>query len=408
MHRSGKKRIALIGFGCVGEGVYQLLQKESSSYEVSRIVVKAKRKKRNAPKHLFQFNFEEVFNRRKTNVVIELIDDAEVALEVCEKAIKSGIPFISANKKMIAENLGLINEWRATFQTPVFYEASVCAEIPVLRELNQWREKYSISSISGVFNGTSNYILSQMTQFGIGYQSALSKAQEKGFAESDPSSDVKGIDSLYKATILSSFIHSQNVDLNQSFATGIENISSADINFAKEQGLKIKLLATILSKENGVDYFVAPALVSESNSAWGVENEWNVVEIKTEMERKILIGKGAGSIPTAKAVFQNLNDVFQKHRPYPLLQNDFKLGSKDSRLDVVFRAPRSAEARLINSFEVVGVQNLGDDVLLNAKISSKQLKKFKGSSLNDDILVFLNVDRVVKLENMKSYQYARN
>lgn len=408
MYKSSKKRIALIGFGCVGEGIYQLLQQESSSYEVSRIVVKSKNKKRNAPKHLFQFNFDEVFNRRKTDVVIELIDDAEVALDVCEKAIKEGIPFISANKKMIAENLGLINEWRRTHQTPVFYEAAVCAEIPVLRELNQWREKYSVSGISGVFNGTSNYILSQMTQFGIGYQAALSKAQEKGFAESDPSSDVKGLDSLYKATILSSFIHSQIIDLNQSFAFGIENISSADIIFAKEQGLKIKLLATILSRENGVEYFVAPALISASNSAWEVENEWNVVELKTETERKILIGKGAGSLPTAKAVFQNLNDVFQKHKPYPLLQNDMKLGSKGSRLDVVFRTPKSAETRLINSFEVVGRQNLGDDVLLNAKISSNQLKQFKGSSFNDDILVFLNVDQAVKLENMTSYQYARN
>lgn len=302
--------IGLFGFGVVGEGLYKVLQQTPTlNAAIKKVVIRNPEKKRSAPAALFATEASEVLYDPEINVVVELIDDADAAYHIVTTALKNGKAVVSANKKLIAahleELLALQRETGATF----LYEAAACASIPVIRNLEEYYDNDLLQSVSGIINGSTNYILTKMRSEGLPFSEALLRAQQLGFAESDPALDVKGIDAANKLSIL--LLHAYGIITNPAelLRNGIDQISEADISNAAEKGFAVKLVATAVKLKNGsVNAFVLPQLVPATSLLYNVHNEYNGVVIESGLaDEQFFYGKGAGGFPTASAVLSDLS-----------------------------------------------------------------------------------------------------
>ncbi len=247
---------------------------------------------------------------------------------------------VTANKKMLAEHLPELYALQQEYQTPLLYEASSCASIPIIRNLEEYYDNDLLSAISGIFNGSTNYILSQMWDNGKEYSDALKEAQEKGFAESDPLLDVGGFDPKYKLciTILHAFglfVKPENV-----FNYGIQNLNKQDVTYAQQHGKKIKLLASAQKYGNKVTGFVIPAFVEADNPLINVHNEFNGIILQGAFANsQFFLGKGAGSSPTGSAVLSDISALTYDYRyEYKkIAQNSDLSFSQDQLLEVYVR-----------------------------------------------------------------------
>jgi homoserine dehydrogenase len=221
------------------------------------------------------------------------------------------------------------------------YEGAVCGSIPIIRILNDFYANEPITSVKGIFNGSSNYILSQLFNKEVTYEEALKKAQELGFAEADPTSDVGGFDALYKLVILAAHSFGKIIHPNEILNFGIENISKSDIELAKKLKLKIKLIAKAELKSGKLSLSVLPTLVDASSDLYQVENEYNAVEINSEnIGLQLYKGKGAGSLPTGSVVYSDLKAI-DKNYSYSykkLNQTNISLDNF-SQVDVLINIP---------------------------------------------------------------------
>jgi homoserine dehydrogenase len=198
-----KLNIGLFGFGCVGYGLYEVLEKTPTlQTSIKKICVKHAEKERVIPKDHFTFDKYELLNDDDINVIVELIDDADAAFEIVSYALKHGKAVVTANKKMLAEHLEELLELQAKHDVPLLYEAACCASIPIIRNLEEYYDNDLLESIEGIINGSTNYILTKTSDEGIGYSEALANAQELGYAESNPILDTGGYDAKYKLIIL--------------------------------------------------------------------------------------------------------------------------------------------------------------------------------------------------------------
>src|SRR6187455_910603 len=186
-------KLGLFGFGCVGQGLYHVLEETPGiKAEIKRICVKHRGKARPLSEDLFTFEANDILNDPDIDVVVELIDDADAAFLIVKSALENGKAVVTANKKMLAEHLEEIYRLQQQYDRAVLYEGSVCGSIPILRNLEEYYDNDLLTGIEGIFNGSTNYILSKVFDERSSYAEALKKAQELGFAESDPSLDVKG------------------------------------------------------------------------------------------------------------------------------------------------------------------------------------------------------------------------
>src|SRR3982751_3286529 len=197
-----KLTIGLFGFGVVGEGIFQVLQETPSlNATIKKVCIKHPEKKRNADPSLFTTNYSEILNDPDINLVVELIDDSEEAYKIVTSAFVNKKSVVSANKKLIAEHLAELIFLQQEHEVSFLYEAAVCGSIPIIRNLEEYYDNDLLQSISGIVNGSTNYILTKIGE-GLSYKEALQKAQQLGFAESDPRLDVEGFDAANKLTIL--------------------------------------------------------------------------------------------------------------------------------------------------------------------------------------------------------------
>ncbi len=301
-----KIKIGLFGYGCVGQGFYRVLNESQDSFaEVRKIVVKDKYKKRDLPEHLFFYQSTDILLDNEINVVVELIDDANAAYDIVKSALKLGKHVVSANKKMIAHHLDELTGLARTNEVSFLYEASVCASIPIIRNLENYFKSDLIESFQGICNGTTNYILSR-TANGLSYKEALEEAQELGFAESDPTLDVDGFDAKYKLGILLKHAFGVSAKPDRIFNYGVRHINAAHIKFAERIGTKLKLYAYAKRIDDKIIGFVSPFLVDKNHSTYHVENEFNAVNVNARFAKEqLFLGRGAGSIPTASAVLSD-------------------------------------------------------------------------------------------------------
>lgn len=306
-------KIGLFGFGCVGQGLFETLQENKHiDAEIVRICVKDSSKKRPVSSDLISYDPKEILEDDSINLVVELIDDASTAFKIVSEALSKKKLVVSANKKMVAENLAKLIELQKKYNTPLLYEGAVCGSIPIIKTLDEYYALEQINEVKGIFNGSTNYILTKVIDENKSYEEALKAAQDNGFAESDPTLDVEGYDPKYKLAIAIQHAFGLSVHPNQIFNQGIQNITKADILYATERGLKIKLLARAIKDGDEISGFVAPHFIANDSPLYHVENEFNAASIEGEFAgEQVLIGKGAGKLPTGLAVLSDVAAITQ-------------------------------------------------------------------------------------------------
>ena len=304
-----KLTIGLFGFGCVGSGLHEVLnQSKLLNATIKTIVVKDREKQRSLPADHFYYDKELILKDEEINLVVELIDDSEAAYEIVTRAIRSGKHVVSANKKMIAHHLEELIALKNQYGVSFLYEASVCGSIPVIRNLEEYYNNDTLRSVQGICNGTTNYILTRLDKEAKSFDEILKDAQQLGFAESDPTLDIDGFDSKFKLQILIAHAFGVITLPSDILNIGIRNIKEQDIRFAKEKGLKIKLVAAAEKIDQCVIGYVAPQFIDENSFAYDVNNEFNAVTIEALFsDKQVFKGKGAGSFPTASAVLSDIS-----------------------------------------------------------------------------------------------------
>jgi len=305
---SKKLNIGLFGFGVVGQGLYDIIKTKHLNLEIVKIAIKDANKQRSLPSHLFTTERDELLNNPEINTIVELINDTEAAFEIVSRALSTGKNVVSASKKMIALHLDELIELQHKYGTSLLYEGSVCGSIPIIRNLEEYYDNELLHSVSGIFNGSSNYILSKGFNEGLDYDSALKQAQDLGFAETDPTSDVGGFDAKYKLVIAAAHAYGVVVKPDEVFNLGIQNLSANDLQYAREKNLKIKLVPVAKELDDKhVALFVLPKFVNDKEFLYNVEYEYNGVIVQAAFaDQQFFFGKGAGGHPTGSAVLSDI------------------------------------------------------------------------------------------------------
>jgi homoserine dehydrogenase len=277
--------------------------------EIAKICVKDKSKKRRISMDYFTYDKNDLLNDPEINLIVELIDNADEAYSIVTTAMKNGKDVVTANKKMVAEHLQELVELQEETQTSFLYEASTCGSIPIIRNLEEYYDNELLYSVRGIFNGSSNFILSKMFNDGKEYAEVLKEAQELGFAETDPSLDVDGIDAKYKLVIITLHAYGLFIDPDSVFTFGISKISKSDIKYAREKGFKIKLVPTVTKlNDTDIGMFVLPRFISSGKYLYNVDYEYNgVVAEAAFSDKQFFYGKGAGGHPTGSAVLSDIS-----------------------------------------------------------------------------------------------------
>ncbi|MCU0435526.1 MAG: homoserine dehydrogenase [Bacteroidia bacterium] len=348
-----KLSVALFGFGCVGQGLYDVLNhSEVFQADIARICVKDPAKERRVAASLITFDKEDILNRNDIDVVVEMITDTEEAYRIVSRALGSGVNVVSASKKMLATYFSELHELQEKNGTALIYEGSAGGSIPIIRTLEEYYDNELLSSIRGILNGTTNYILTRMELEGRDYGEVLKDAQQNGFAEADPWSDVAGYDTLYKTLLLS--IHAFGIVLkpDEVLNLGIQNISFADIRYAREKGLRIRLIGFAAKAGDKFRIYVLPHFVKPDDELYKVQYEYNGIEVEGAYScKQTFTGKGAGSHPTGSAVlsdisaltynykyaYKKLNKLRRQRHEQGQTGNDLSLLDKDFTLKVYIR-----------------------------------------------------------------------
>jgi len=306
-----KIAIGLFGFGVVGEGIYEVLrEKKQLGAIIKKVVIKHPNKKRNAPDVLFTTEANEILDDPSINLVVELIDDADAAFEIVKKSFANGKSVVSANKKMIAEHHEELIALSKLHGVSFLYEASVCGSVPIIRNLEEYFDNDLLHSVQGIVNGSTNYILSQMIEKGTNYNDALADAQQSGFAESDPTLDVEGVDAAYKLSIIALHAFGKKAEATEILRKGITSLDAFDFQYAKEKNSVIKLIAKCHTNKEGIlqALTVVPTFIKKDASLGLTNNEYNGVLVESALaDQQFFYGKGAGRYPTSSAVLSDIS-----------------------------------------------------------------------------------------------------
>ena len=334
---SNKLNIGLFGFGVVGKGLYDVLHHTPAlQSSIQKICIKNIDKPRSIGAENFTNNASVLLEDESINVIVELIDDADVAFEIVKTALQKGKAVVSANKKMIAEHFEELFALQQKYNVPFLYEASCCASMPIIRNLEEYYDNDLLKSFRGIINGSTNFILTKIFNEQLDFDKALLLAQQSGFAESNPTLDIGGFDAANKLCILLAHSFGVVAKANDFIFTGIENISLQDANVAKGKKYQIKLVANAQKLKNGkLAAFVLPQFVEESDDLFYVQNEFNgVITESSFADKHFFKGKGAGAFPTASAVLSDISALrynykyeYKKifHQTDTALSNDFYL-----------------------------------------------------------------------------------
>ena len=311
-------KIGLFGFGVVGQGVYEVIRKSKNAHaEIAKICVHDLSKPRSVEvdPSLMTDKAEDILTDPEINLIVEVINNADDAFSIVKTALEKGVPVVSGSKAMLAKHLPELIELQKKHNVALLYDASSCGSIPVIRNLEEYYDNDLLLEVKGILNGSSNYILSRVFDHKEPYESALRKAQELGFAETDPSFDIEGYDSLFKLVIITMHALGTYVAPEEIFTYGISTIHDSDIQYAREKGVKIKLVAQVVKvSDEHFTMFVMPEFVYPSRYIYSVDDEYNGVVIRGECyDRQFMFGKGAGSLPTASSI---LSDVMARLHGY--------------------------------------------------------------------------------------------
>ena len=384
--------IGMFGFGNVGRGLYDVLNTISSKEaKIKRVCVRDLSKERGVEEDFFTDNADDIFNDEEINLVVELIDDAEAAYHIVKRALTSGISAVSGNKKMLAHHLPEFIELQQKHNVALLYDASACGSIPVIRNLEEYYDNDLLVSVKGILNGSSNFILSKIFNENYSYDVALRRAQELGFAESDPTLDIGGWDSLFKLIIITVHAFGCYVSPEKIFTYGISSMNDNDIRFANEKERRYKLVAHVEKLDSGkIIMSVMPQLISRDKYIYSVEDEFNGVVIKGKFyDKQFMFGRGAGGHPTGSAVLSDIMACFYNYRyEYKRMVGRKPVEYTDDVLVRVYLRYSNAEDRALFEFASIEEQYISNDYkYLVGHISLANLHKIAAQIRERDLFI---------------------
>jgi homoserine dehydrogenase len=333
-------KVGLLGVGTVGGGVLKTIRSQQQKLsdrlgrrvEVVKALVRNAEKQRSVPieNNLITTRFEEVLES-DVDIVVEVMGGVEPTYGYVRALIEKGCHIVTANKELLAKHGTELVSLANRHGVQLAYEASVAGGIPILGVLRQFLRTNDIVSVSGILNGTTNYILTRMEQEKLPYAEVLKQAQELGYAEADPASDVEGWDALYKTYILAQLVFGESLPLHAAERQGIEKLHLGQIGLARELGYRIKLLAKASKAGGGLQLSVRPTLLPLDHPLAQVQDAYNAVQVSGNIVGDLLfMGKGAGELPTASAVVEDLAYLLtQRFTPQPVWQESEPAGTRE-------------------------------------------------------------------------------
>lgn len=347
--------IAILGFGTVGSGAYRILnehadaiaRRASSPIEVRKILVRDASRKRGVqtPPGVFTESMDEILSDPGIRIVVEAMGGEEPALSYTLAALEAGKDVVTANKLVLALHGRSIFEAARASGRRIAFEGSVAGGIPVIRALREGLTANTIERITGILNGTTNFILSAMTDRGVEYADALREAQSLGYAEADPSADVEGFDAAYKLAILASLGFEGYVDPRRIVRKGIATVTAQDIALADKFGYRIKLLAGAERGDGKLHLSVSPSLVPKGHPLANVNGAYNAVTVEGDSVGQLMLyGKGAGDLPTGSAV---VSDIIELVRFPDLSESEIIRQDRDLELSDSTARPAEYYVRLL-------------------------------------------------------------
>ena len=313
--------IGLAGLGNVGAGVFKhltqsralLRERLGTDLEVRKIAIRDPMKRRDpsVPETLLTTRAEDLLDDPSIQIIVELMGQKELSLALILGALERGKVVVTGNKALLAEHGQEIFATATRCKVPIFFEAAVAGGIPIIKAIRESFIGNHIRSIHGIINGTSNYILTRMTEAGLGFNEALTEAQEAGYAEADPSLDINGGDAAHKAVILASLAYGFWIPTSNVFVEGIEQITAGDIGFARKLGYAIKLLGIIKADDQGkIEVRVHPTLIPKDHVLASVNGVFNALAVHGDIVGESLFyGRGAGQDPTTSSIIADLADA---------------------------------------------------------------------------------------------------
>ena len=312
-------KAALLGAGTVGSGVYELVKERQEDFphicgtqiEIAKILVRdASKERAGIPSDLLTDSWEEIIADDSISIIIEVMGGIEPAKSYLLEAMKAGKQVVTANKDLIAEHGHELLDTAEKYGCDFKFEAAVAGCVPIIQVLKQSMSSENITEIMGIVNGTTNYILTRMTQSGMSYDEALKEATDLGYAEADPTADVDGLDAGRKIAIMASIAFHSRVTFSDVYIEGIRNITAKDIFYAKEFNSVIKLVGIARKDENGIEVKVLPILIPQEHPLATVNDSFNAVFLTGDaVGDAMFYGRGAGELPTASAIAGDVFDV---------------------------------------------------------------------------------------------------
>ena len=310
-------KVAIMGYGTVGSGVYEVIRTNEKSIDKKvgqelriKYVLDLREFPGDPVMEVLTHDFEDIINDEEVRIVAEVMGGLHPAYEFTRRCLEAGKSVCTSNKELVAEHGAELIQIAKDHQVNYLFEASVGGGIPIIRPLNSSLTADVILEVSGILNGTTNYMLTKMDREGLDYMDVLKEAQDKGYAELHPEADVEGWDACRKIAILTSLASGNQVDFHDIYTEGITKITSEDFLYAKKLNRSIKLLA--ISRKTGDTYcaMVSPALVHREHPLYVVNDVFNAVFVKGNMlGNSMFYGSGAGKLPTASAVAGDMVDA---------------------------------------------------------------------------------------------------
>lgn len=321
-------KIAIMGMGTVGGGVYRLIEMEGERIareqgiclEVKKAL--ALQYSVEVPEAIKAANVQEIAEDPEISIVVELMGGMEPAKTFIKTMLEAGKTVVSANKQLIANAWPELEAAAKKGGAGFYFEASVGGAIPILRTVNTSLQANTIQSIEAIINGTTNFIMTKMCDEGGDFAEVLKEAQDLGYAEADPTADVDGFDAMYKLSILSSLAFCSRMPIDKIYREGIRNVSKKDIDCIKSMGKEVKLLAIGKKDGNEVQLRVHPTIIPKEHMLATVKGSFNAVFLKCSMADDLMLyGRGAGDLPTASAVVSDVLNAAQEAPVYARFKN---------------------------------------------------------------------------------------
>ena len=313
------RKIALLGMGTVGGGVYEIIEKQKeempfkigAALEVVKVLVRNKAKYADRiPAEKLTDVWEDVIGDDSIDIVVEVMGGIEPARTYIKAALEKGKHVVTANKDLMAMHGHELLELAGEHHCDLLFEAAVAGGIPIIRPLKQCLAGNNITEIMGIINGTTNFILTKMKEDGMDFGEALQLATDLGYAEADPTADIEGYDAGRKLAIMASIAFHTPVTFDDVFTEGITKITAKDMRYAKEMGCSIKLLGIAKNTETGIEVKVHPTMIPENHPLAAVNDSFNAVFVHGDaVDDAMFYGRGAGALPTGSAVVGDIMDV---------------------------------------------------------------------------------------------------